>query len=147
MQKRCAYGSCESDKRFRKTLIEGCHFFFFLSKSQETQEERCQIWKKQRGRPHEQLSPSKINKNTFVRLYLPLLNRLGRVWTNVLKLCLGSDQPAFSENVVKEWIKSYSFCCSLIEVCGVCGKAWTHITEYLCEKSGNKLPAGVFKAI
>ncbi|XP_074542304.1 uncharacterized protein LOC141802609 [Halichoeres trimaculatus] len=38
-----------------------CWIFFTFPKP-KTQKERCRVWIKQCGRPHDQLNPSKINK-------------------------------------------------------------------------------------
>ena len=64
MPKRCAYGTCKSDTRYPQSLEGGVVFFAFPKP--KTQEERCRVWIKQCGRPHDQLNPSKINKNTYV---------------------------------------------------------------------------------
>ncbi|XP_051795782.1 uncharacterized protein LOC110964897 isoform X2 [Acanthochromis polyacanthus] len=64
MPKRCAYGTCKSDTRYPQSLEGGVDFFPFPKP--KTQEERCRVWIEQCGRPHDQLNPSKINKNTYV---------------------------------------------------------------------------------
>ena len=64
MPKRCAYRICKSDSRYPQSLEEGVVFFAF--RKPKTQEERRRIWFKQCGRPHSQLNPLKINKNSFV---------------------------------------------------------------------------------
>ncbi|KAK0145455.1 hypothetical protein N1851_015643 [Merluccius polli] len=61
---RCAYGTCKSDSRNPKSLKGGVILFPFPKP--KTQEERCQQWIKQCGKPHSQLNTSKINKHTFV---------------------------------------------------------------------------------
>ncbi|KAM3858576.1 zinc finger MYM-type protein 4-like [Diretmus argenteus] len=61
MPQRCAYGNCKSDDRYPRSLEGGVVFFAFP----KPEEERCQIWINQCGRPDSQLNPSKIN-NSFI---------------------------------------------------------------------------------
>lgn len=98
MQKLCAFRACTSESLFRESLESVVGFFVFPR--QETQEERCQVWIKQR--PHEQLNASTITKNTFVSIP-------SGMGTNILKLYLGSDWPAFGENAAKKKINPILF--------------------------------------
>ncbi|KAK0140000.1 hypothetical protein N1851_023107 [Merluccius polli] len=62
MPKHCAYGLCNTDSRYPKTLEGGVEFLPFPKP--KTKLDKCREWIKQCGRPHSQLNVSKITKNT-----------------------------------------------------------------------------------
>ncbi|XP_061675777.1 tumor necrosis factor receptor superfamily member 5 isoform X10 [Syngnathoides biaculeatus] len=64
MVKRCSHGLCNSDDRYPERLVGGVRFVPFPKP--KTQYEKCLRWIKLCGRPHHQLNPSNINRNTYV---------------------------------------------------------------------------------
>ncbi|KAK0151970.1 hypothetical protein N1851_006669 [Merluccius polli] len=64
MPKHCAYGLCNTDSRYPKTLEGGVEFLPFPKP--KTNLDKCREWIKQCGRPHSQLNVSKITKNTYI---------------------------------------------------------------------------------
>ncbi|CAL8274657.1 unnamed protein product [Merluccius merluccius] len=64
MPKHCAYGLCNTDSRYPKTLEGGVEFLLFPKP--KTNLDKCREWIKQCGRPHSQLNVSKITKNTYI---------------------------------------------------------------------------------
>src|SRR4029434_698789 len=98
MVKQCAYGTCRSDTRYPARL-EG-HVVFFAFPKPKTQEERCQLWIKQCGRPHSQLN---ISQNTHMSApkYIKLLavSELS-IWRAALSL--GMMTNYLVENIPKQ---------------------------------------------
>ncbi|KAM3611186.1 uncharacterized protein V6R79_014647 [Siganus canaliculatus] len=64
MVKRCSWGKCKSDTRYPDRLKGGIRFIPFPKP--KSNPEKCLLWIKLCGRPHTQLNPSKIDKNSFV---------------------------------------------------------------------------------
>ncbi|XP_061672334.1 uncharacterized protein LOC133498967 [Syngnathoides biaculeatus] len=64
MVKRCSHGLCNSDDRYPERLVGGVQFVPFPKPKR--QYEKCLRWIKLCGRPHDQLNPSKINRNRYV---------------------------------------------------------------------------------
>ncbi|XP_061698895.1 ubiquitin thioesterase OTUB2-like isoform X2 [Syngnathoides biaculeatus] len=80
MVKRCSHGLCNSDDRYPERRVGGVRFVPFPKP--KTQYEKCLRWIKLCGRPHHQLNPSNINRNTYVCTEV----------LNVIEHCEGSER-------------------------------------------------------
>lgn len=63
--KRCSWGTCNSDSRYKdKDYMQNVSFHAFPKPTADL--ERCRLWIKQCGRPHSDLSVDKIRPHHFV---------------------------------------------------------------------------------
>lgn len=114
----------EANKRCAHGKFRGSFWIFHFPKDRNPSRRMLNRTEQCRRR-HEQLNPSKIYKNTLVSV------PSGTCWYQTGRdVCLGSDWPTFSENVVENKQNPLVF----IEVCDSCDKAWAQENEWLCVK-------------
>lgn len=65
MVKRCQWGQCNSDSRYKERDCMKNVFFIPFTKPW-INKEKCLLWIKMCGRPHSQLNATKITKDTYI---------------------------------------------------------------------------------
>ena len=86
---RCAWGTCNSDSRYKdQEYMKDVKFFIFpqpvLDDNDNPNTVKCRQWISLCGRPHEQLNLNKIHKDTTKRWYYHRICSKVRLYNNLV---------------------------------------------------------------